>query len=81
MNEEEKAFLYLPFMHSENEADQERSVQLFEAAGLTHNLRWAHHHRDIVLRFGRFPHRNSILGRPSTTEEAAWLASPEAFRG
>ena len=73
------AFLYLPFMHSEDLADQARSVQLFEAAGLTENLRFARHHRDIVARFGRFPHRNAILGRDSTGEELVWLASPEGF--
>ena len=71
----------MPFMHSEDRADQDRSVALLEAAGLTDNLRWALHHRDIVHRFGRFPHRNAILGRPSTPDEDAWLASPEAFRG
>ncbi len=72
-------FLYMPFMHSESLADQGRSVALFEAAGLTENGRFARHHRDIVARFGRFPHRNAILGRPTTPEEAAWLASPEGF--
>ncbi|MEN8176525.1 MAG: DUF924 family protein [Pseudomonadota bacterium] len=76
-----KAFLYLPFMHSESLDDQDRSVALFGAAGLKENLRWAEHHRDIVHRFGRFPHRNLILGRPSTPEETEWLASPEAFQG
>lgn len=76
-----RAFLYMPFMHSESLADQERSVALFEAAGLTGNLKWARHHRDIVRRFGRFPHRNAILGRESTAEERAWLASPEGFSG
>lgn len=72
-------FLYLPFMHSEDAADQARSVRLFEQAGLTENLRFARHHRDIIARFGRFPHRNAILGRPSTAEEIAWLASPQGF--
>ncbi|ROR34441.1 DUF924 family protein [Inmirania thermothiophila] len=76
-----RAFLYLPFMHSEDLRDQDRAVALFAAAGLEDNLRWARHHREIVRRFGRFPHRNAVLGRPSTPEEEAWLASPEAFRG
>lgn len=75
------AFLYLPFMHSENLADQELSAALFEAAGLTENLRFAHHHRELIRRFGRFPHRNRALGRESTREELAYLASKEAFRG
>lgn len=72
-------FLYLPFMHSEDLVDQDRSVRLFEQAGLADNLRFARHHRDIVARFGRFPHRNAILGRDSTPQEIAWLASPEGF--
>jgi len=74
-------FLYMPLMHSENLADQDQSVALFERAGLSENLRFAEHHRNIVRRFGRFPHRNAILGRASTPEEQAWLASPEAFKG
>lgn len=77
--DEEKAFLYLPFMHSEDLADQDRSVALFQQAGLSDSLRWARHHREIVRRFGRFPHRNRILGRVSTPGELAWLDSPEAF--
>lgn len=77
----QRVFLYMPFMHSENLADQDRSVALFRQAGLTHNLRYAEHHRDIIRRFGRFPHRNAILGRTSTAEEDAWLASKEAFKG
>jgi len=75
-----KAFLYLPFMHSENLADQDRAIALFEAADLQDNLRWARHHRGIVHRFGRFPHRNAVLGRDSSDEELAWLDSPQAFR-
>jgi uncharacterized protein (DUF924 family) len=77
----QKAFLYLPYMHSENLADQDTSVDLFTRAGLDNNLRFALHHRDIVRRFGRFPHRNAILGRESTPEEIAWLASKDAFKG
>lgn len=77
----EKALLYLPFMHSEELFDQDRSVALFEAAGLTDNLKWARHHRDIIRRFGRFPHRNAILGRTSTSAELAYLDSPDAFHG
>ncbi len=74
-----KAFLYLPYMHSERMADQERSVALFEAAGLKSNLKWACHHREVVRRFGRFPHRNAVLGRASTPEEVVWLESPEGY--
>ena len=75
------AFLYMPFMHSENLADQDLSVTLYEAAGLKDNVRFAQHHRDIVRRFGRFPHRNTILGRASTPEELDYLNSKEAFKG
>ena len=78
---EQRLFLYLPFMHGEALADQERSVRLFQQAGLEESLRFARHHRDLIRRFGRFPHRNAILGRESTPEEIAYLASPEAFLG
>lgn len=77
----ERLFLYLPFMHSETLADQDRSVALFETLGLEDSLRFARHHRDLIVRFGRFPHRNAILGRDATPEEIAYLASPEAFHG
>jgi len=75
------AFLYMPLMHSENMADQDLCVALFEAAGLENNLRFARHHREIVRRFGRFPHRNAILSRTSSAEELAYLDSKEAFKG
>ena len=78
---EQRLFLYLPFMHGEALADQERSARLFQQAGLEESLRFARHHRDLIRRFGRFPHRNAILGRESTPEEIAYLASPEAFLG
>ena len=71
-----RAFFYLPFMHSENLADQERSLALFaERVGKdSPNYPYAVHHRDMVARFGRFPARNAALGRTSTAEEAAFLA-------
>lgn len=81
LSDQQKSFLYLPYMHSEDLEDQERSVALFEAAGLEDSLKWARHHRDIVKRFGRFPHRNAVLGRENRAEEAAYLASGEAFLG
>ena len=79
--DEHKAFLYMPFMHSEDPVDQDLSVQLYEQAGLADNLTFARHHRDLVQRFGRFPHRNAILGRASTPAEQTYLASEEAFHG
>ena len=68
---DERKFLYMPFQHSENLEDQNRAVLLFAALGDDHQLRYAKHHRDIIERFGRFPHRNAILGRPSRPEEIA----------
>ncbi|HPE62458.1 MAG TPA: DUF924 family protein [Thiolinea sp.] len=78
---ERVAFLYLPLMHSEHMRDQNESVRLFEAGGLEHNARFARHHRSIVETYGRFPHRNAILGRTSTPEEIAYLNSDDAFKG
>ncbi len=67
-------FFYLPFEHSEDPADQALSVRLFEASGDEDALQWAIIHRDIIDRFGRFPHRNAALGRATTPEEARFLA-------
>lgn len=66
-------FLYMPFMHSEALADQLRCVELFRKAGNAENLGYAERHADIVRRFGRFPHRNRVLGRMTTPEEQAFL--------
>ena len=74
-----RLFFYLPFEHSEVIADQDESVRLF-AARSPDDLRFAEHHRDIIRRFGRFPHRNALLGRISTPEEIAFLDSG-GFRG
>ena len=71
----ERMFFYLPFEHSESLADQERAVALFRAAGDAELLKWAELHADIIRRFGRFPHRNSVLGRTTTREEQAFLDS------
>lgn len=72
----QRPFLYLPFEHSESLADQDRSVALFTALGDENTLDYAIRHRDIIVRFGRFPHRNAILGRFSTPEEVAFLEQP-----
>ena len=66
-------FLYLPFMHSEHLPDQLRCIELFGATPNTENREYAEQHADIVRRFGRFPHRNRILGRETTPEEQAFL--------
>jgi len=75
------AFLYMPLMHSENIDDQNISVRLFEEAKLHDNLRFAKHHRDIVKKYGRFPHRNEILNRKSSQQEIDYLNSDNAFTG
>ncbi len=79
----ESIFVYLPLEHSENRQDQSRCVSLFEALEeraeasyrslLQHSTDYARRHRDVILRFGRFPHRNAILGRAATQEEVAFL--------
>lgn len=71
---DERSFLYMPLMHSEDLAVQERCVALF--ADSPENLSFAEAHRDIVRRFGRFPHRNAVLGRASTPEEQEFLRGP-----
>lgn len=73
---QQRCFVYLPFQHSEELADQERSVGLFTALGNPTNLDFAYRHEEIIARFGRFPHRNVILGRESTEEERAFLEQP-----
>lgn len=70
-----RAFIYLPFEHSEDPLDQERSVAMFEVLGDLEYLRYAELHRDIIRRFGRFPHRNAALGRIPTPEELDFLAT------
>lgn len=76
-----KAFLYMPFMHSENLDDQAHALQLFDRPGLESNFRFARHHYGIVEQFGRFPHRNEILGRESSMAEIEYLNSRQAFKG
>jgi uncharacterized protein (DUF924 family) len=77
-----RGFFYLPFEHSEALADQERALMLFAALPPTpehpDSLRHARRHHEIIARFGRFPHRNAILGRASTAEELAFLAEPDS---
>jgi len=68
-----REFLYLPLMHSEHLADQLRCIELSSAAGHTESLKWAEHQANIIRRFGRFPHRNPLLGRATTPEEQAFL--------
>jgi uncharacterized protein (DUF924 family) len=76
---EERAFLYMPFQHAEDAQDQARSVGLFTALGNPFNLDFALRHQAVIDRFGRFPHRNQVLGRASTAEEEAFLAKGAPF--
>lgn len=71
--EDLRSFFYMPFMHSEAPDDQERCTELFGRLSGENADKWAWHHRGIIERFGRFPHRNRLLGRESTPEELAWL--------
>jgi uncharacterized protein (DUF924 family) len=77
----ERCFVYLPFQHSEDLADQDEAVRLFEALRIAlgdATVEYAYRHRDLIRRFGRFPHRNAVLGRDSTPEELRYLAPPGA---
>jgi uncharacterized protein (DUF924 family) len=73
---DQRLFLYLPFEHSEDKADQARSVELISSLGDPDLADWAVRHKAVVDRFGRFPHRNAVLGRASTPEEEAFLIEP-----
>lgn len=78
-DEAARTFFYLPFMHSENLADQDRSIKLYENLGDQNSLHFAQKHRDIVAQFGRFPHRNDVLGRENTPEETEFLKTHSGF--
>ena len=79
LDNEKLLFLFMPLMHSENLDHQNLQVYLFEKYNF--NLEFSKHHRDLVKKFGRFPHRNEILGRMSTMEELDYLLSDNAFKG
>lgn len=76
LSAEQRVFLYMPLMHSENPADQAQCVELFTKLGRPDNLNFALKHQEIIDRFGRFPHRNEILGRKSTPAEREFLTQP-----
>lgn len=69
----QKGFLYMPYMHSELKSVHEKAVKLFDQPGLENNLKFEYLHKKIIDRFGRYPHRNEILGRASTLEEQEFL--------
>lgn len=72
----QRSFLYMPFMHSESALIHREAVRLFSQPGLEQNLEFEIRHKVIIDRFGRYPHRNAILGRESTAEELAFLRQP-----
>lgn len=75
---ERRLFFYLPFEHSEDLADQERCLALMRGLDDRDQLHWAERHHAVIVRFGRFPHRNAILGRPSSAEESEFLCRPDS---
>lgn len=72
----ERAFLYMPFMHSESAHVHQQALLLFAEPGMEWNLEFERRHLAIIERFGRYPHRNAVLGRPSTPEELVFLQEP-----
>lgn len=74
----QKSFLYMPLMHSESAVIHEQAVMMFSQPGLEMNLDFEHKHKRIIDRFGRYPHRNVILGRESSAEELAFLKEPNS---
>ena len=79
LNPQQRQFLYMPWQHSESADDQARSVALFEQLGLEDALDYARRHKEVIDRFGRFPHRNAALQRASTDEERAFVVSTPGF--
>lgn len=71
LTKDQRMFMYMPFMHSEDLEDQTRSLGLFTALGVENNIKFAKAHRDVIVQYGRFPHRNAVLGRASRPEELA----------
>lgn len=79
LTRDHRMFLYMPFQHSEDRAVQRRSLELFASLELPQVLKYAQDHHDIVARFGRFPHRNRVLNRDSSNEEAEFLKTHPGF--
>ncbi len=76
LSSNEKAFLYMPYMHSESALIHEQAMVLFKQPGLENNYNFEVRHKEIIERFGRYPHRNELLGRESTPEEEGFLKQP-----
>lgn len=78
LSDQQKAFLYMPFMHSESLAIHEQAIELFNQPGLESNLNFELKHKVIIEQFGRYPHRNNVLGRGSTKQELDFLTQPNS---
>ena len=78
LSETHRSFLYMPFIHSESPVIHIEAAKLFEALGDPNSLEFEHKHKAIIDRFGRYPHRNKILGRQSTPEEMRFLKQPNS---
>ncbi|MCC2616839.1 DUF924 domain-containing protein [Aestuariibacter halophilus] len=76
LTERQRGFVYLPYMHSESRAIHDQAVRLYSALGDAEQLEYEYRHKAIIDRFGRYPHRNAILGRNSSAEETAFLETP-----
>lgn len=76
LTSEQRTFLYMPYMHSESLKIHEEAVRLFKSNGIENNLDFEYRHKAIIERFGRYPHRNEILGRASTLDEIEFLKQP-----
>lgn len=76
MSLDERSFLYMPYMHSESGRVHQEAERIFDQPGLEEKLDFEHRHKVIIDRFGRYPHRNAVLGRESTAEERAFLQQP-----
>lgn len=76
LSPKQRAFMYMPFMHSESSAIHEKAIELYSQPGLEQNLEFEYKHKEIIDKFGRYPHRNEVLGRESTPEEIEFLKQP-----
>ena len=78
LSDDHRVFLYMPYMHSQSGLIQQQSLSLYEALGRKNNLLFARRHAEIIERFGRYPHRNAVLGRTSSLEELEFLQQPNS---
>jgi uncharacterized protein (DUF924 family) len=78
LNQVERSFIYMPYMHSESLKIHDIAVELYKSNGIESNLEFEVKHRDIIKKFGRYPHRNVILNRKSTNEEIEFLKQPDS---